>query len=221
MPPAFLFPESDPPPSDLVPEQYLSSATSSLSSTSLSSSLLGGNESRNGENGLRSADTVDAAPLIHPHQKGGSQLGIEEYTLPDLFPTSGILNGESNFMKQSPNSNPALSPNHNKSQYPSALLLSHGQTHPATNINYSNNNNYQEPSPLHEVNTKAAKFVPTSPGPSNGNTYEPNYNPFNGQQETDPEQVAVMRVQLDRRSPALILEDEFPPKPKQPESPGM
>lgn len=99
MPPAFLFPESDPPPSDLVPEhqQHSSSGQNLMSNVAFS-----GMERQSSENSqshhqqqliqnspMSSVDSVDASPLLMPkasaltHQQ---QLLPEEYTLPDLFP---------------------------------------------------------------------------------------------------------------------------------------
>ncbi|CAL8099691.1 unnamed protein product [Orchesella dallaii] len=102
MPPAFLFPESDPPPSDLVPEHQQSSMMNSGFSAGQHQSNSEGFQNSDSQQhpqqqhqqllqlspvSSASGDSVDASPLLMPKGSGMShQLVPEEYTLPDLFP---------------------------------------------------------------------------------------------------------------------------------------
>ncbi|ODN04324.1 Apoptosis-stimulating of p53 protein 1, partial [Orchesella cincta] len=85
MPPAFLFPESDPPPSDLVPEHQQSSTgyQNNDSQQHHQQQLL-----QLSPVSSASGDSVDASPLLMHKGPGiNHQLVPEEYTLPDLFPS--------------------------------------------------------------------------------------------------------------------------------------
>lgn len=103
MPPAFLFPESDPPPFDLVPEH-------SSSQTSLNNAFQAPASSENcieqsvDEAQLKfihqpqhrpqeaqNTDATDASPTLSmSHQQNQLLAAAEEYTLPDLFTCAQI-----------------------------------------------------------------------------------------------------------------------------------
>lgn len=87
MPPAFLFPESDPPPSDLLPEKQSGSGTQQQQQQQHQQQHLqqepkgtGATESSTGSKDETDASALEKPPLLPPLP--------EEYTLPDLFPQS-------------------------------------------------------------------------------------------------------------------------------------
>lgn len=122
MPPAFLFPESDPPPFDLVPEHPSSQASANTTTTSSTTTICPGkgpfrnqppivflNEPQqqrlnqsNGDNG----DSTDANSLSHNNNP--SQLLAEEYTLPDLFPNPPQVNSITSSSKMTNNNEESL-----------------------------------------------------------------------------------------------------------------
>jgi len=111
MPPAFLFPESDPPPLDLIPEQpSVSSALSATHSNYINSghgsSPLGGgvlsgssvtckSSNTNTGSNMTHGDSTDAAAGV-TSPKSNQHFLAEEYTLPDLFPTHPHFNSSPN-----------------------------------------------------------------------------------------------------------------------------
>lgn len=152
MPPAFLFPESDPPPSDLVPEHQQSTNSSSIS-TLMSTFPSAGVERQhqahsNAENtsnqhqhqqqmlqlspvSSASVDSVDATPLLlhkgsaagHGHQQ---QFLPEEYTLPDLFPPHPVQSSSNNKGDHFMNINNQIN-SHHMHRNAQALIESLGQ----------------------------------------------------------------------------------------------
>jgi hypothetical protein len=94
MPPAFLFPESDPPPSDLVPEHSSSQSSSNTSGAPLEQQQqLTPSFNQAQPNPKQDSDSTDASPsaiLIKSMSKSNHQL-VEEYTLPDLFPNPPLI----------------------------------------------------------------------------------------------------------------------------------
>lgn len=106
MPPAFLFPESDPPPSDLVPEhqqQHSSILERQQLQQHTSTSENGANhqsiqqqQQQLSPGSSASGDSVDASPIVLPKSSGLNhhmqQILAEEYTLPDLFPPHPVSN---------------------------------------------------------------------------------------------------------------------------------
>jgi hypothetical protein len=114
MPPAFLFPESDPPPSDLVPVPENSSTPQSSSSNTLLTSQekslnhaqlsvpnQGQKSSKNHYNS-ENMDSTDASPTMRHHNH--LQFMAEEYTIPDLFPhpTQQIQNKDETSFNDNP-----------------------------------------------------------------------------------------------------------------------
>ena len=152
MPPAFLFPESDPPPSDLVhdSQSMLAPTTNtSASTTSATGVCISEAQEKRASHGDRkqhsSSDMVDASP--HPQlariQKSnqlnqqkhhpaasspvlGSASLIEEYKLPDLLPSTG----------KSYNNNAIPSTQTKKNQDPQQQMINLSTYH----LQYNSNN---------------------------------------------------------------------------------
>ena len=165
MPPAFLFPESDPPPSDLVPEN--SSSTASTPSTNLPAGgnveLGNGTGSRSSFSSVGSQDVVDTSAALHnnhqlhlqqqhhqqlqlqqnQHQKSGNHgmmlPAVEEYTLPDLFPQPPVLNSVSK-ATHSGSPSPTTMMNSNCNYLPSTPSPASYGTQPTNNNNQQSNN---------------------------------------------------------------------------------
>jgi len=107
MPPAFLFPESDPPPSDLIPDHQ--SSTGQNIDAEQKANFNGKNNGQ-GESPMVLEDTPDASPIPSKNNKHHAKFGIEEYTLPDLFPTpsshhANFFSQNNNKGEQHPNNN--------------------------------------------------------------------------------------------------------------------
>ena len=93
MPPAFLFPESDPPPSDLVPEHQSVSVGAEEQSKGSSGSGTTDSASSSSTSNTPADETDATAQLEKPPPLPPLP---EEYTLPDLFPHSHSLNNKVN-----------------------------------------------------------------------------------------------------------------------------
>jgi hypothetical protein len=125
MPPAFLFPESDPPPSDLIPDQNLNQVQTSSGGESINETRQQPQQHQKVMNG---EDSTDASPLLAVKNNNKHfQPAIEEYTLPDLFPNPPPLHHQHQQLHFPNNNKGESTTNNNNQQHQHEMVDFHGQ----------------------------------------------------------------------------------------------